>query len=219
MDIILDLRKTLAAECLDYQQLQACLHHYAKPRDKISALLKTGHIIRVKKGLYVLGPEYRQHPYLTEQLANLIYGPSYISLHYALGYYGFIPEQVKVVTSVTIGRSKTFATAVGIFSYQHQVQTQYEQGIDLVSMGAEKHAVLMATLEKAFLDVIWFDKAFKGESLSDFEVYLHEDLRIDPAQLAQLNPTHFDEISQHYDVRKIRLLAEYLHRNTHASRH
>jgi len=72
-----------------------------RPRDKISDLLKKGTIIRVKKGLYVFGEDNRKKPYSKEILANLIYGPSYISLDYALQYHGLIPERVEAVTSVT----------------------------------------------------------------------------------------------------------------------
>ena len=42
--------------------------------------MRAGVITRVKKGLYVFGPEYNQAPVCKEVLANLIYGPSCISL-------------------------------------------------------------------------------------------------------------------------------------------
>lgn len=50
----------------------------------MTALLRKKAIIRVKKGLYVFGPEVRRRPFSLEVLANTIYGPSYISLQYAL---------------------------------------------------------------------------------------------------------------------------------------
>ena len=45
-------------------------------------------------------PEIKS-PLSREVLANLIYGPSYISLEYGLQHYGLIPERVEIVTSVT----------------------------------------------------------------------------------------------------------------------
>ena len=60
----------------------------------------------MKKGLYVFGENNRQRPYSREILANLMYGPSYISLEYALQHYGLIPERVEALTSVTVGRSR-----------------------------------------------------------------------------------------------------------------
>ena len=61
-----------------------------------------------KKGLYIFGKSVALQPYSKEVLANLIYGPSAISLSYALSYYGLIPERVHIVTSITNNRIKTF---------------------------------------------------------------------------------------------------------------
>ena len=102
------MRSGVDSDVFDYQQLTDCLTDYAKPRDKIRAMLKAGEIIRVKKGLYVFGDGRRRRPWAREFLANLIYGPSYISLDYALSHYGFIPERVEVVTSVTAALSRRF---------------------------------------------------------------------------------------------------------------
>ena len=49
------IRKKISQEEFDYQTLLDCLKEYARPRDKISDLLKKRAIIRVKKGLYILG--------------------------------------------------------------------------------------------------------------------------------------------------------------------
>src|SRR3990167_5392690 len=80
---------------LDYQFVMDCLKDYASPRAKLSRLIDEGALIRVKKGLYLLGPEFQHHPYCLELIANLIYGPSYVSLERALYIYGMIPEHVE----------------------------------------------------------------------------------------------------------------------------
>ena len=41
------IRKRIEHEEFDYQTLLVCLKDYARPRDKISALLKKGLIIRI----------------------------------------------------------------------------------------------------------------------------------------------------------------------------
>jgi len=66
--------KQLSREEFDYQTLLDVLKDYARPRDKISDLMRKGVIIRIKKGLYVLGEDYSRRPYSQELLANLIYG-------------------------------------------------------------------------------------------------------------------------------------------------
>ena len=58
----LDIRDQVRLDWLDYQQLVAILSHYAKPRDRISALLADGSLVRVRKGLYVFGERYRRAP-------------------------------------------------------------------------------------------------------------------------------------------------------------
>ena len=91
-DMVEELRKRISGEEFDYQALLDGLREYDRPRDKITNLLRQGGIIRVKKGIYVFGERYRRRPFSRELLANMIYGPSYVSLETALHYYGLIPE-------------------------------------------------------------------------------------------------------------------------------
>ena len=108
-----DIRARIERDVFDYQQLTGLLGEYAKARDRIGELLRQGHVIRIKKGLYTFGEPLRRRPILLPALANLIYGPSYVSGVYALSYHGLIPEGVAVVTSQTTGRSCEFETPLG----------------------------------------------------------------------------------------------------------
>ena len=45
------LRKIINREEFDYPALMSALSAYANPRDKVTALLRKGVIVRVKKGL------------------------------------------------------------------------------------------------------------------------------------------------------------------------
>ena len=96
------LRKRIGREEFDYPALMAALRGFANPHAKITSLLDKGEIVRVKKGLYVFGEHYRLRPYSRELLANLAYGPSFISLDYALARHGLIPERVEALTSVIV---------------------------------------------------------------------------------------------------------------------
>src|SRR5262245_25728214 len=49
--------------------------------------LARGDLIPVRRGLYVLGDLYRQRPVNLFELAQRIYGPSYISFESALSYW------------------------------------------------------------------------------------------------------------------------------------
>ena len=75
----------------DYQQLGV-------PSKKVQSLEKSGELIRLKRGLYVVNPEISGKPICAPLCANHIYGPSYVSLRWALRWYGLIPEQVHRMT-------------------------------------------------------------------------------------------------------------------------
>ena len=135
----------------DYNLLLHVLREYKKPRDKIRGLLRNEDIIRVKKGLYVLGKEYNK-PYNKYILANLIYGPSYITAQTALGFWNMIPERVELMISMTAKRKKQFETPVGRFSYLYCPQTVFNIGIKLEDAGDQKN-FFIASPEKALCDM------------------------------------------------------------------
>ncbi len=209
MAAINNIRRAVKTEVFDYQQLTGCLNGYASPRDKISAMLKAGEIVRVKKGLYVFGKDYRRGPWSRQILANLIYGPSYISIDYALSHYGIIPERVDVVTSVTPLRTRRFETPLGLFTYRSLSLRKYSIGLDQQTLEPDQF-FLIATPIKALVDKIWTDRRFAPRRKADFQAYLHEDLRIAPDALTGIDGTLLDLIAEQYGSRKIRFLRDYL---------
>lgn len=195
----------------DYQTLLSALKAYASPRDKISDLLRQQVIIRVKKGLYVFGEGERKNPYPLETLANLIYGPSYISLDYALQFYGIIPERVETISSVTLGRSRSFATPVGTFLYRKIRRSSYADGVDLVAGDGGK-SYLLAVPEKALVDKLQSDRGFAIRTQNEIEQYLIDNLRMEPSDLVQMNCQKIDQYGKGYHSRKANLLAKFIGR-------
>ena len=190
----------------DYQTLLDVLKDYARPRDKISDLLKKGVIVRVKKGLYVFGDDYRDKPFSRELLANLVFGPSYLSLDWALQYYDLIPEKVEALTSVTTGRSRRFHTPVGLFIYRQIPVEAFRVGMNRIETGPEM-SFLVATAEKALSDKIRDDRGNGLKTVREMKTYLRESLRVDMSALAELNPAKISEFADRYRSRKLRLLA------------
>ncbi len=86
---------------------------------KVTWLEKQGVLIRLKRGLYVINPEYSGKALSSELIANHLYAPSYISMSTALRYYGLIPEAVYVHQSMTIKHSRCFQTPVGSYDYKY----------------------------------------------------------------------------------------------------
>ena len=78
-----------------------------------------GLIVKLKRGVYMLNGNdrklYPEKPFV----ANQLYAPSYVSLEYALSFYGLIPEKAADVTSVTTKKTASFENEIGKFVYQH----------------------------------------------------------------------------------------------------
>jgi len=184
-----------------------CLSDYKRPRVKLTALLKKRELIRVKKGLYVFGKEYRHRPYSLEVLANLIHGPSYISFEYALSYYGLIPERVTRVTSASWKRAKQFATPVGEFIYFSVSPTRFSAGITWESLDEYTH-FFIATKEKALVDYIARLKPFRTSK--ELREYVIEGMRIDAEDLAKLRRRLVLQIAHCYRNKNVRLLCDSL---------
>lgn len=205
------LLKSIPYEEFDYQTLLDAVHEYARPRMKISGMLAKGDIIRVKKGLYILGESLRRRPFCRELLANLIYGPSYISLEYALHYHGLTPERAEILTSVTCGRSRSFDTPVGSFSYRMIPMEAFRTGMDRVELD-DGRSFLMAVPEKALADRIVADRGAGMTTRKALHDYLLSSLRIDPGILRELDPARLAEIAHRYRSRKVKLLSDLVGR-------
>jgi hypothetical protein len=203
--MIEELRARIEGEEFDYQTLLDSLKQYERPRDKITRLLRQNAIIRVKKGIYIFGPKYARRPFSREILANMIYGPSCISLDLALHYHGLIPERVEAVTSVTSGRGRRFITPVGLFIYHHVPPAAFPVGIDQVQLEGGR-PFLVALPEKALADKIQDDRGTGIRNQEDMQRYLIENLRIDVESLHKLRIEVLSNLAERYRSRKLRLL-------------
>lgn len=201
-----ELREQIQREEFDYPMLMSALSGYASPRDRVTVLLRNNIIQRVKKGLYVFGDAYRRAPYCKELLANLISGPSCVSLEYALSFYTLIPERVEEVTSVTTGRAKRFDTPIGVFSYRPT--TTLSVGVELSGSGNSRF--LMALPERALADKIRDDRGCRIRSRRDLAVYLAEDLRIEPSDLQSFSVPMLEELADLFASKKIHFCAEFI---------
>ena len=207
MDI--QVRKAIPYEEVDTATLRQALSRYSSPDDKIGDMVSRGELIRVRKGLYAVAPGYRQSPLSLEILANTLYGPSYLSLEYALSWYGMIPERVSELTSVCLGRSRIFTTEVGNFSYCSIKKTAYTEGYDLTAI-PDGRSYLMATREKALVDLVENRRSVPIRSRKEMGVRLLEDLRIDEFALLELNVEQAARYASCYGSVKTRLLVNFL---------
>lgn len=162
------------------------LKDYKRPNDKISEWIKSGELIAIRRGLYITGPETDlpvPEPFL---IANHLRGPSYVSSETALSYWGFIPERVYEITSVTLKTAKKFNTPVGRFNFQHLPSPYYSFGIESILL-TSKQTALIASKEKAVCDKIILTSGLTLRSTRQTKDFLVEDLRMDESKLQSLD--------------------------------
>lgn len=176
----------------NHSTLLSMLKEYRRPNDKISRMLSSGKIVQIKRGLYLFGEAFRSEQVSQPLVANLLYGPSYVSLDFALAYYGIIPEAVFEVSSMVMSRARFFKTPFGRFSYIHSYNSLYPIGIQIHS-NADGSCFLMASPEKALCDKIIFTKKLKATSVKSMMAFLIEDLRIDQTYLSKLDTTIIEQ--------------------------
>ena len=203
------LRKMIPNGEFDYNLLSSALSQYSGLRQKIHELMKAGVITRVKKGLYVFGPEYNQIPACKEALANLIYGPSYISLEYALAFHGLIPERVETITSVTSKKDKEFKTPLGRFTYRYLGLEKYAVGIEQVWID-QTHPVFMASMEKAVCDYVVLNKVPSLDNYREARDFLEEDIRIGREHWKRFDLNTFRKLNKVYRSKSIEQILEVL---------
>lgn len=123
---------------------------------QISRWVKSGKLIQLKRGLYLLAEPYRKVATSEFYIANVLKSPSYISLEKALEYHGLIPEAVSVFTSVTTKRPEMFETPAGRYDYRHMKPSLFWGYASLVIGG---QTVFLASAEKALLDFFYLKHA------------------------------------------------------------
>ena len=117
----------------------------------LSRLADSGHIVRVKRCLWVVVggldpltlPKFLTAPF-----------PSYVSLQSALYYHGMISQIASVTYCVSLARTRSCVTPLGTFSIHHVAPSfffGYEQ--------AGHNGVVMAVPEKALIDFLYLAPA------------------------------------------------------------
>lgn len=206
--MLAQLWQSIGLEEFDYSLLMSALSGLQNPRQKVTALLKQGHILRVKKGLYVWGPLWRRRPVQLEILANLIYGPSLVSGDYALSLHGLIPEGVSVVTSSGPKAPKDFNTPLGVFRYQRIPVEYHSLGMNRVE--CHSTGFLLASPERAVCDKLLEIPGLYRPSRSQLWTLLIQELRMDPELILGLDRSLVADLALSARSARLRQLAEIL---------
>ncbi len=161
---------------------------------KVRSLERSGQLLRIKKGLYVVSPAVTRVPLSPELIANHVYAPSYVSMHSALRYYGLIPEAVYNIQSMTVKHSRSFDTPLGRFDYICMSREAFHVGVTVINK--QTYTFLMATPEKALCDFIANSPKVNLRYQKDVERFLGEDLRMDMDDLRNMDVTVFERYAE-----------------------
>lgn len=201
----MQFRRQTKPEIFDYLLLSDYLKDLKKPRDKVTTLIKENKIMRVKKGIYVFGENWRNKPLNLEMVANLLYGPSCVSFEYALTHYGLISERSTVITSLAIGDSKVFHTPLGTFEYRAIFPEKFKVGIEYQDLGNEG-GYFIASREKALADLVYRTSHIK--SVEQLRYYLFEEMRVDEELFRDLNFDKLNEIANVYNKNSVYMIGK-----------
>jgi hypothetical protein len=192
---------------IDYFPLKNILSKwgYTNINDKINNLSKEGILVPLKKGLYIHNSPITKTVVSKEIISNVLFGPSYISLDYALYYHGLIPESVHELTCITTKRNKEFINHYGVFSYRHIKKELFNLG--LKSIETKIGNFIIANKEKALCDKIFFAKNATITSKVMMQEFIEEDLRIDIDDLVDFD---INIISEYYNISRSKKIKIFL---------
>ena len=142
---------------------------------KVTWLEKQGVIIRLKRGLYVINPEYSGKTLSSELIANHLYTPSYISMS----------------QSMTVKHPRSFQTPVGNYDYKYISRKAFPIGVRSINKG--DYAFLIASPEKALCDLIANSSKVILRYMKDVEIYLEQDIRMDMDEFYNMDATIFED--------------------------
>jgi len=163
---------------------------------QLSRWKKSGKIIQLKRGVYLLAEPYRKRQVYEFYLAGLLQQPSYISLEKAFEFHNLIPEAVNSFTSVTPKRHACYETPVGRFDYRH-IRESLFWGYQSVTLYGQ--TAFMALPEKALLDFFYLSPHEPDED------YLKE-MRLQNLDL--IEPEKMEYFSRRFGKPKLRRTAE-----------
>lgn len=157
----------------------------------VKRAVRAGYLKRLKRDFYLIRNIANKPMLNTFELAQLIYGPSYISLESALSYHGWIPEKVTVTTSATIKQTKSFNTPIGVFSFEKTPNKSFKLGVTYIK--EYDSSFLMAKPWKAIADMLYRQKKL-WQTLNDLMV----DLRIEEETIQKSELDLLAELSSVY---------------------
>ena len=173
---------------------------------QVKRALQSGTIVRIKRGLYVLAEQYREHPLHPFALAQALVAGSYVSMETALAFHGWIPEAVYTTVSVTPSRKSQVIDHPNFGHFEFNPLALHKAGF---LAGVQRHvisdqAMLVASPLRALMDLV----AFRKQGWQGIP-WLENGMRVDQANLLQICSKDFSDLRGVY---KHKVVNEFLSR-------
>lgn len=172
----------------------------------VNRALKDGSLVRIRRGLYLLGNRspLSIHPFV---VAQSLRPGSYISFESALSFHGWIPEAVYTTTSVSPDR-KTIECETddfGNFSFNPVAVEKYGFLVDVDRVKLGISIALIAQPLRAFMDLVAIRKT-EWQGLD----WVEDGMRIELANLVTLRKSDFSSLRPVYKHKRARRFLEEL---------
>lgn len=178
MDYLSFRDKILPLGCISTEQIKLFFPGY--DRNSITRWVTAGRLVKLRRGWYALSECAKERDF-SLYVAGKMVNPSYLSLQWALSFYGMIPETIVSFTSVTTLKPQQYDNPLGKFVYQ-SMSSHLFFGFEPRTLSGGR-TYMLATPEKALLDLLYLHPEYRSEEdmleLRLDEDYLAEELNMD----------------------------------------
>ena len=175
---------------------------------QLSRWVRSGRLIKVRRGLYAVPAPYRTRSPDPFEVSNRLVRPSFVSMESALHFHELIPDVPFGVTAVTTGRTGTHDTPLGTYVYRHIGPSRF-WGFDEREI-APGRRVYVATPERALLDLLY------ARRRSDEPAYLRQ-LRLQ--NLDRLDGAVLGEMARRFGIGKVQRAVDEIQDMAHDDAH
>jgi len=150
-------------------------------RAMLSRWVKIGHVIRLKKGVYMTRRFYelnQNHASFASAVSSIILPQSYVSLEYVLQRASILTEITYPITAITLKNTREIENDLGTFVYRHIKLPLYTGFIQETFFGVIFH---QASIAKALYDYFYLRPL--PRSLRTHTINLAEELRLNLDEL------------------------------------
>ena len=154
-----------------------------RARETLSRWSRAGHIIPLKRGVYMSRRYYESHSSdadFAPAVSAILFPFSYVSLEYVLQRVGVLTEVTYPVTGITMKNTRTIESQVGTFVYRHIKPPLYTGYKNEQYYGITFYR---ASTAKALFDYLYFRPLLRQDRIR--ELNLAEDLRFNLGDFTQ----------------------------------